>query len=73
MKKYEVVYKLQEWIDIDYLHWDILSRNPNAIYILEKNLEKIDWISLCKNPNPNEENNMRQIANITTVTRARVR
>jgi hypothetical protein len=39
MKKYEVVYKLQEWIDIDYLHWDILSRNPNAIYILEKNLE----------------------------------
>jgi hypothetical protein len=31
MKKYESVYKLPDWIDIDYLNWDILSENPNAI------------------------------------------
>ena len=28
-----------------------LSFNPNAIPILEKNLDKIDWYSLSKNPN----------------------
>jgi len=31
--------------------WDYLSRNPNAIHILENNLNKIDWFSLSINPN----------------------
>ena len=31
--------------------WDILSANPNAISILENNIDKIDWYQLCKNPN----------------------
>ena len=26
MKKYEVVYKLPDWIDIDYLHWHIYQK-----------------------------------------------
>jgi hypothetical protein len=28
-----------------------LSGNPNAIHLLEKNLEKIDWFRLSGNPN----------------------
>jgi hypothetical protein len=27
-----------------------LSRNPNAIHILEKNTDKIDWFNLSRNP-----------------------
>lgn len=34
MKKYESVYKLPDWIDIDYLNWDILSENPNIKNII---------------------------------------
>ena len=34
-------YKLKDWIDINELDWDFLSRNPNAIHLLEKNKEKI--------------------------------
>lgn len=30
--------------------WCILSENPNAIDILEKNLDKVDWQKLSKNP-----------------------
>ena len=28
-----------------------MSRNPNAISILEKNLDKLDWYYLSRNPN----------------------
>jgi RimJ/RimL family protein N-acetyltransferase len=28
-----------------------LSENPNAIHLLEKNLEKINWSCLSENPN----------------------
>jgi hypothetical protein len=28
-----------------------LSRNPNAIHLLEKNIDKIDWSELSLNPN----------------------
>ena len=35
--------KLCEWIPIDYLDWEELSKNPNAIQLLEKNLDKVDW------------------------------
>ncbi len=31
--------------------WSGLSENKNAIYLLEKNLEKIDWKNLSINPN----------------------
>jgi len=34
------------------INWYYLSRNPNAIPILEKNMDKIDnFIFICKNPN----------------------
>ena len=32
-------------------NWEWLSRNPNAISILEKNIDKIDWYWLSVNPN----------------------
>jgi hypothetical protein len=28
----------------------VLSRNPNAIPLLEKNQDKLDWVVLYKNP-----------------------
>ena len=33
------------------MNWWYLSENPNAIPILEKNLDKVDWCALSKNPN----------------------
>jgi hypothetical protein len=32
-------------------NWVWLSENPNAIHILEQNLDKVNWIMLSKNPN----------------------
>jgi len=43
--------KLKNWISIDKLDSYSLSKNPNAIPILEKNLKKINWIALSSNPN----------------------
>ena len=37
------IYKLCDWISMDKLNWTFLSGNPNAIDILEKNPDKIDW------------------------------
>jgi hypothetical protein len=31
--------------------WNSLSQNPNAIHILEQNMDKVDWGYLCCNPN----------------------
>ena len=31
--------------------WANLSRNPNAICLLEQNLDKVDWFWLSQNPN----------------------
>jgi hypothetical protein len=31
--------------------WDLLSRNPNAIAVISKNLDKISWNMLSRNPN----------------------
>ena len=47
--------KLRELILIpfDDLDWDVLSSNPNAIPILEKNLDKVHWSNLSSNPNAN--------------------
>jgi hypothetical protein len=34
--------KLLDWITLDKLNWRVLSINRNAIYLLEKNMNKID-------------------------------
>ena len=33
------------------INWEYLSLNPNAIELLEKNLDKVDWEHLSLNPN----------------------
>jgi hypothetical protein len=48
---YHPPYKLLDWIDIDKLNWVELSKNPNAIHLLEQNQDKIDWKYLSRNPN----------------------
>ena len=37
----------KDFIDIKKFNWEYLSLNPNAIHILEKNINKIncDWLS----------------------------
>ena len=52
------VYELLDWIDV--IHWDCLSINPNAISLLEKNQNKIDWDYLSYNPSPNAISLMEQ-------------
>ena len=42
--------KLRDWIDIDKLNWNELSKNPNAIELLKENQDKINWKLLSKNP-----------------------
>ena len=44
----EPIYKLRDWIDINKLDWKMMSGNSNAIQILEKNLDKINWNYLTK-------------------------
>ena len=31
--------------------WSYLSKNPNAIHLLEQNLDKVNWYDLSGNPN----------------------
>ena len=45
------ILKLRDWIDKNKIGWDWLSLNPNAIHILEQNLDKINWDCLSFNPN----------------------
>ena len=45
------MYTLKHWIDIKNLDWMCLSANPNAIRLLEQNLDKIEWNYLSGNPN----------------------
>ena len=40
--------RLDTLTDVD---WIILSSNPEAIPILEKNVDKVCWFSVCRNPN----------------------
>ena len=35
----------------DYIDWTYLSKNPNAIHLLEANPDKIHWTYLSMNPN----------------------
>ena len=44
------MYKLIDFIDINKLNWGRLSKNANAIHLLEKNQDKIYWPDLSKNP-----------------------
>ena len=37
--------------NLNKVDWHALSKNPNAIHILEKNLTEIDWWLLSRNPN----------------------
>jgi hypothetical protein len=46
--------KLLDWIDVNKLDWNELSKNPNLIYdviLLKANFKKIDWYNLMLNPN----------------------
>jgi hypothetical protein len=43
------MYKLRDWIDINKLDWEYLSKNPNAIHLLEQNQNKINWFELSNN------------------------
>ena len=43
--------KLLPWIPVAKLVWNELSGNPNAIHLLEQNLDKIFWNQLSENPN----------------------
>jgi len=47
------IYKLRDWINQDKIHWNRLSsnKNPNAIHLLEQNMDKINWRCLSGNPN----------------------
>ena len=31
--------------------WVMLSKNPNAIHLLEQNIDQIDWNEVWQNPN----------------------
>ena len=42
--------KLRDWVDINKLNWVRLSENPNAIHLLERNIDKIEWDWLSRNP-----------------------
>jgi hypothetical protein len=44
-------YKLLDWVDVDLLNWELLSRNPLAIRLLEQNPDKINWKDLSSNVN----------------------
>ena len=30
-----------DWVELQQINWNFLSKNPNAIYILDKNLDKV--------------------------------
>ena len=55
--------KLRDWIPNEKINWYYLSSNPNAIHLLEQNMDKIDWHNLSLNPNsiPILEKNMDKI------------
>ncbi len=36
---------------IGQVDWKELSKNPNAVHILERHSSQINWAELCKNPN----------------------
>ena len=49
-QKYPVKVKCQYLIDPEKIYWNLLSRNPEAIKLLEANPDKIYWDWLSGNP-----------------------
>ena len=49
---FEHRWKLRDWVPIEKLHWDYLSKNPNAIFLLESHFDEINWYMLSSNTNP---------------------
>ncbi len=45
------MYTKPEFIINNRVNWNFLSRNPNAIHLLENNQDRIDWRALSGNPN----------------------
>ena len=45
------MYTFKQWILKDKIDWCYLSENPNAIHLLERNIDKINWFLLSSNPN----------------------
>ena len=45
------LYRNESYRNKEKINWSLLSKNPNAIPIMEKNKDKIDKLSLCFNPN----------------------
>ena len=43
--------KLLNWIPLNKINWNILSAIPNAIHLLEQNIDKINWNNFSENPN----------------------
>ncbi len=48
--EYAFEYELLDWVDEKNLDWSSLSLNSNAINLIEKNLDKVNWKILSRNP-----------------------
>ncbi len=44
-------FKLKDWVDPKRLDYYTLASNENALFLLENNLDKINWQEFCKNMN----------------------
>jgi len=47
-------YVLRKWVKKDELDWSMLSVNPCAIKIMEKNKDLVNWKYITRNPNATE-------------------
>jgi hypothetical protein len=45
------MFTLLDWVPHKKLDWNTLSGNPNAVHVLEQNLDKVNWLFLSGNPN----------------------
>jgi hypothetical protein len=45
------MFKLLNWVNIEYINWTQLYWNINAIHLLEQNLDKVNWGWLSLNEN----------------------
>jgi hypothetical protein len=50
-KLFKIKYVLKDWVPINKLNWNMVSKNPNAIDLLKANPTKINWLFLSANPN----------------------
>lgn len=47
---FEIMFKLRDFIRIDKVDWNLMSKNPNAIHLLEKNPRRVNWTIISQNP-----------------------